>query len=151
MQRRGILFIALFALTAITCCTTGFLLLADTRLQSCRQQHCSVDRISLFERPLVRRLSLAANAQHGNSDSDETPSSQEENASTETQPTRKNISTGRAGGRVSSSSRRVAVARPSAGGSGSKVLALWRDRLRVDSHYRFNQSQKGIYPRRLNS
>jgi hypothetical protein len=124
MQRHRILVIALFALTAITCCTTGFPLLADKRLQSCCQQHCSVDRISHFERPLVRRLSLAANAQHGNSDSDEAPSSQEENASTETQPTRKNISTGRAGGRVSSSSRRVADARPSAGDSGSSTLSL---------------------------
>jgi hypothetical protein len=127
MQRHRTLYIAFFVLSAITCFTTGFPLPENTRLQSCfSRQHCSVDRISHFERPPVRRLSLAANAEHEDSDSDETPSSREEKATTETQPTRKKISTGRAGGRVASSSRRVKDARPTAGDSGSIVLSLGR-------------------------
>jgi hypothetical protein len=50
----------------------------------------------------------------------------EEKATTETQPTPKKISTARAGGRVESSSRRLANARPSAGDGGSIVLSLSR-------------------------
>jgi hypothetical protein len=119
MQRQRIVLVTIVVLSAITCFTTGFPVPVNTRIQSCCQQHCSVDRIfSHFERPLDRRLSFAANAQHDDSDSPEI-SSREKKATTP-----KKISTARAGGRVASSSRRLADARPSAGETGSIVLSL---------------------------
>ena len=133
MQRYRNFFIAICVPSAITCFTAGFPLPANTPpLQICRQRHCSVDRNSHFERPLVRRLSFAANAQHEDSDIPETPSWEERATlinAFETQPTSKKISTARAGGRVTSSSRKVADARPSAGNSGSIVSSL--DRLAI--------------------
>jgi hypothetical protein len=124
MQRHRILFTAIICVpSAITCFP---LLAANKRLQQ-SSVDCSVDRITHFERPLVRRLSFAANAQHEDSDIPET-SSREEKATidtAETQPTPQKISTARAGGRVASSSRRrPANARSPAGDSGSIVLSL---------------------------
>jgi hypothetical protein len=124
MQRHRILFTAIICVpSAITCFP---LLAANKRLQQ-SSVDCSVGRITHFERPLVRRLSFAANAQHEDSDIPETSSREEKATITtgtaETQPTLQKISTARAGGRVASSSRRrLANARSPAGDSGSIEL-----------------------------
>jgi hypothetical protein len=128
MQRHRILFTAIICVpSAITCFP---LLAANKRLQQ-SSVDCSVGRITHFERPLVRRLSFAANAQHEDSDIPETSSREEKATITtgtaETQPTLQKISTARAGGRVASSSRRrLANARSPAGDSGSIVLSFGR-------------------------